>query len=281
MVFNMPYFKVTNPLSSVYRLEDPAGVFLTLVVGEKRALLIDTGNGIGDAAAAVRAITPLPLVVANTHGHIDHAGGNRQFSEVWLNRADWQTCKASHNEVILGNIAEVLGSLPEGFDSDAFLSGYDEARLRSLEHGMCFDLGGVTLISVSTPSHTPGSMCFLCHELGLLLGGDCVGPTVYLVLPESSSIAEHIRIMDEISALPFKLILPAHYPEPLPKSDIELYIRCAQSARLEGSARFRNPFFPEYRCYLHFSEQEDSRGKFAALAFMPEKLEQEYSRCIH
>ncbi len=268
----MPYFKVSNPLPAVYRLEDPAGVFLTLIVGEKRALLIDTGNGIGDAAAAVRAITPLPLVVANTHGHIDHAGGNRFFDEVWINREDWQISKASHNEVILGRIESVLGGFPAGFERGAFLSGYDERRLRHLEHGARFDLCGVTIVAISMPSHTPGSMCFLCPELGLLLGGDCVGPTIYLVLPESCSVSEHIRQLGEIAKQPFERILSGHYPALLPKSDIELYIRCAQSAKLEGSARYRNPFFPEYRCYLHFGEEQDSRGEFAALAFMPEKL---------
>ncbi len=216
----MPFFKVTNPLRSVYRLEDPAGVFLTLIVGEKRAFLADTGNGIGDAAAAVRAITPLPLVVANTHGHIDHAGGNYFFNEVWINRDDFTISRASHNAVILGRIEGVLGGFPAGFDSGAFLSGYDAHRLRHLEHGARFDLGGVTIIAISTPSHTPGSMCFLCPELGLLLGGDCVGPTVYLVLPESCSVSEHIRQMGKISALPFERILSAHYPALLPKSDI-------------------------------------------------------------
>ena len=269
----MPYFTVTNPLPSVYRLEDPAGVFLTLIVGEKRAFLADTGNGIGDAAAAVRAITPLPLVAANTHGHIDHAGGNYLFNEVWSNRDDWQISEASHNEVILGRIEGVLRGFPEGFDSGAFLSGYDASRLRHLEHGTRFDLGGVTIVAISTPSHTPGSICFLCPELGLLLSGDCVGPTVYLVLPESCTVSKHIRQLREISQQPFERILSSHYPALLPKSDIGLYIRCAQTAKLEGCARFRNPFFPEYRCFLHFGEERDSRGEFAALAFMPDKLE--------
>ena len=44
------YFKVTQPLPRVFRMEDPRGVFLTLLVGNERAFLADTGMGVGDAA---------------------------------------------------------------------------------------------------------------------------------------------------------------------------------------------------------------------------------------
>jgi glyoxylase-like metal-dependent hydrolase (beta-lactamase superfamily II) len=53
-----------------------------LVLGAERALVVDTR---GDArqgaelAAAVRAVTPLPLVVAITHAHFDHCFGTAAF----------------------------------------------------------------------------------------------------------------------------------------------------------------------------------------------------------
>ncbi|MEM5770347.1 MAG: MBL fold metallo-hydrolase, partial [Bacillota bacterium] len=68
----MGYFRVTNPLPSVYHLEDIRGVFATLLLGSKQALLVDTAMGIGNIAKEVRMITELPLTVVNTHGHIDH-----------------------------------------------------------------------------------------------------------------------------------------------------------------------------------------------------------------
>ncbi len=54
-------------------------VNVTLVVGAEAALLVDTLSGAGQAAelaAAVRRITPLPLVLVNTHHHFDHCFGN-------------------------------------------------------------------------------------------------------------------------------------------------------------------------------------------------------------
>lgn len=43
-----------------------------LLVGETQAAVIDTMNGYQDLNKTVRAITKLPLIVINTHGHSDH-----------------------------------------------------------------------------------------------------------------------------------------------------------------------------------------------------------------
>ncbi|MHA7175258.1 MBL fold metallo-hydrolase [Arthrobacter sp. Sr24] len=59
-------------------------VNIGLVIGSERALLIDTGCGPRHATeilAAVRALTPLPLVIANTHAHWDHFFGNAVFRD--------------------------------------------------------------------------------------------------------------------------------------------------------------------------------------------------------
>ena len=56
---------------------DAASIFL--LEGEEKAMLIDTGMGIGDLRGAVEMITDKPLVVVHSHGHIDHTGNSRQF----------------------------------------------------------------------------------------------------------------------------------------------------------------------------------------------------------
>jgi glyoxylase-like metal-dependent hydrolase (beta-lactamase superfamily II) len=53
-----------------------------LVLGAERALVVDTrGDALQGAelAAAVRALTPLPLAVAITHAHFDHCFGTAAF----------------------------------------------------------------------------------------------------------------------------------------------------------------------------------------------------------
>ncbi|MDD0859333.1 MBL fold metallo-hydrolase [Arthrobacter alpinus] len=57
-------------------------VNIGLVVGSERALVVDTGAGPRHATeilAAVRTLTALPLVIANTHAHWDHFFGNAVF----------------------------------------------------------------------------------------------------------------------------------------------------------------------------------------------------------
>lgn len=66
-----------------------------LVVGQGRALVIDTGAGPRQGRAileAVRQVTQLPLVVLNTHAHFDHYMGNAVFqragaTDFWSHRA--------------------------------------------------------------------------------------------------------------------------------------------------------------------------------------------------
>ena len=53
-----------------------------LVVGSRKAALIDTGAGIGDLRGLVESLTELPVMVLTTHLHTDHAGGNPLFEEI-------------------------------------------------------------------------------------------------------------------------------------------------------------------------------------------------------
>ena len=57
---------------------------LYLLEGEEKALLVDTGYGTNTLAAFVKTLTDKPLLVANTHFHPDHAGGNGEFPSVML-----------------------------------------------------------------------------------------------------------------------------------------------------------------------------------------------------
>ncbi len=64
-----------------------------LLLGEDRALLIDTGLGIGNIGEQVRRLTALPVTAVATHVHWDHIGGHGYFSEFYAHRAElgWLT----------------------------------------------------------------------------------------------------------------------------------------------------------------------------------------------
>lgn len=59
-----------------------------LVIGDERALLIDTGLGVGDILAQVRQLTDKTVVAVATHIHWDHIGGHRLFPIFYAHRAE-------------------------------------------------------------------------------------------------------------------------------------------------------------------------------------------------
>ena len=70
---------------AVYVLRYPVlEVSVTLIVGDEAAAVVDTLSTDAQARellTAVRAITPLPLVLVNTHHHFDHSFGNGVLAE--------------------------------------------------------------------------------------------------------------------------------------------------------------------------------------------------------
>ena len=59
---------------NVYVLKDSYGNCSNLVIGDNKALLFDTGLGVEDLRSEVNKLTKLPLMVINSHGHLDHVG---------------------------------------------------------------------------------------------------------------------------------------------------------------------------------------------------------------
>ena len=79
------WFDVYEVRSNLFAIHEPGHYeepTSCLLLGEQRAALIDTGCGIGNLRGVVDALTDLPVLVVNTHTHIDHLGGNPQFDHI-------------------------------------------------------------------------------------------------------------------------------------------------------------------------------------------------------
>src|ERR687887_275058 len=94
----MTWFNVAQIAPATWQISEPLGkieprfgvatVNMFLVAGRQRAALIDTGMGIGDLRATVRALTDLPVLVCNTHYHWDHSAGNSAFEQIAIHQAE-------------------------------------------------------------------------------------------------------------------------------------------------------------------------------------------------
>ena len=74
-------FKASQVLPGVTHITDAMGVSFTLIEGEKKAVLFDTGYGMEDVGAYVRTLTDRPVKVLLSHGHHDHMLGARWFGK--------------------------------------------------------------------------------------------------------------------------------------------------------------------------------------------------------
>ena len=86
-----------------------------LVVGEGACLVVDTRSHLGEGRAlaeAVRAVTPHPWTVVNTHAHHDHCFGNAAFrpAAIWAHRACAEELSASGELQRADVVAELLAT---------------------------------------------------------------------------------------------------------------------------------------------------------------------------
>jgi glyoxylase-like metal-dependent hydrolase (beta-lactamase superfamily II) len=70
-------YEIASNLFAFCETRDYENTTVSLVIGPEKAALIDTGCGIGNLRQAVEEVTDKPVIVINTHTHLDHLGGNR------------------------------------------------------------------------------------------------------------------------------------------------------------------------------------------------------------
>ena len=70
---------------------DCASIFL--LIGDEKAMVIDTGIGIGDLKGFIRTLTDKPLMVCFTHDHADHVGGASAFDQGFIHPKTWSTLR--------------------------------------------------------------------------------------------------------------------------------------------------------------------------------------------
>jgi len=111
-------YRLAPGVTAIYEPWQWQEVISYLIEGEEQALLFDTGNGIGDIAAVVRALTSKPVAVLNSHSHYDHVGGNYAFDKIYgMNTAftrDRQRGQSNDQIAVEVSTAALCKPLPSG-----------------------------------------------------------------------------------------------------------------------------------------------------------------------
>ena len=175
---------------NTYVFED-GHVRFFLLVGDKEALLIDSGLNTPNAKELAEEVTDKPIRLFNTHADRDYISGNEAFEEVLMNPAEF-----------------VAYTMPHPYQ-----------KMVAIYDGDMLDLGNRPLQAIALPGHTPGSTAILDCNTGMLFSGDPIqrnghvalfGPmrdiTAYIL-----SMERLLQRKDDITA-----IYPSHGDCPIP-----------------------------------------------------------------
>lgn len=174
-----PYVEVYQFRDQMYGLftqsaDGMGDVWMYLLVGPERAMLIDTGFGIGNLQGLADELTGgLPLIVANTHCHFDHAYGNCQFARCYCHEYEVEAMNRKQDPHIWDYLFDEQGKgIWLDFDRHDIVP-FKTYEVVGVPDGYTFSLGGdheVELIWV--PGHAAGHAMYLDKKNRNLLAGD-------------------------------------------------------------------------------------------------------------
>ena len=156
-----------------------------MFIGEKEALLVDTGIG-GDLREETEKLTKLPLTVVFTHGDLDHVGAAGQFERCFMHPSEFDYYQRKNK---------------------------DTKQMEPIWEGDRIDLGSFCFEIILIPGHTPGSIALLEKRKRFLIGGDSVQTGSIFMMGEGRNFAAFRASMHKLEGLleNFDTIYSSHH----------------------------------------------------------------------
>ena len=167
MIEEYPYMEIGE---GIYEINEFDNVSMFLIVGDEKALLVDTGIGIGNIKTFAEKLAGKPVEVFLTHNHRDHVGNAPLFPKVIRPL----TSRESRRQYIDVTLQKQKGKeYPWKEEDISMFSKEQEPEVILLEDEVEFDLGGRTVTCYLCPGHTPGSMVAVDDRTSYVFSGDC------------------------------------------------------------------------------------------------------------
>lgn len=178
-----------------------------LLIGNEKAILIDTGLGIDNIKRITDKLTYLPIDVITTHVHVDHIGSHGEFERIFVHEGDkdWLVngIKGLSIEQIRENVGrDITLPTPKSFNPDTYLP-YQGEPTGVLSDGDVIDLGNRRLSIYHTPGHTPGHISVFDETNGYLFTGDLLydETPIYAFYPSTNPV-DLVNSLEKISEIP-------------------------------------------------------------------------------
>ena len=184
----------------IYRIREKknVGVAEYVIIGDDKAMLIDTGYGHNGLREFVEQnVTDLPLVVVNSHYHPDHSADNQYFGKVHIGGADIPIDGKSDFSQLMKKIGD--GFAPAGKLLNFLFPPFDDSKVEYVpfEDGEIFDLGGRTVTVHDFPGHTRGSVLFEESKTHGLFTNDSVNNSTWLFTNPTLNLKDYTeRVCD-------------------------------------------------------------------------------------
>jgi hydroxyacylglutathione hydrolase len=216
---NQSTIQTNEMLKNIYSFYINNSVYSYLIIGKEKAILIDTGWGTVDLKKIVLALTSLPLIVVNTHGHIDHIYGNYQFDDIYIRKEDLIMLHCDFIRERRLNISRQHGTnlLPDGLTEESWAEA-NIKKITFLNDIKYFSLGDRNIEIILTPGHTAGSVCFLDTKSRILFSGDSIWEgDIMLHFNLSTKLAIYLESLKQLLLhySDFSCILPSHGNTPI------------------------------------------------------------------
>lgn len=261
--------------NGVTEITDLSGVHCFLVEGQDKALLIDTMTGLRGLPAFVATLTDLPVEVALTHGHMDHAGGVFEFGRCYIHPAD---IPMLDGRTLPARVGYVRGQLPPGEAPEASAFVPDgPVEFVPLKAGDKLDLGGRALEVLHVPGHTRGSLCYLDTASGDFFAGDACNNNTLLMMDVSATIEEYLEALLALKERQgdIRRFYLFHGPSLQDKSCIDDNIQCCRDILAGTDDRVpvdflgRSGYLAKERTPGTFSRKD---GRFGNVVYNPQQV---------